>query len=351
MEILGLSAESTRIRYAILALANAALNRSRTWQTENTVNNDIDAIDEQSFVQNALLDVFRILTDVETDLSKFWQKEADICQGRQILEALLPRLTDDSSLVSSAYWLLVRLGKNTNHKNLSSTNSGLVLSSALTATRLVRIPLPFMAENLFRSTSNDNIARCAQDSVALCVDAVMFSQGDEDRWLQQRYGLNRVEVWKTLIQGFTHWYIHRPQEFQPIIELYPKDGVKSDNEFPMVVFTGSAAILANQLYHTGMLLLLKNKPRFADKPNSNSSSMSSLWHAHRICGIAIQNDGLGSWDPCLIASLIVAARTVTHGSQHAAIFDALEAVQRLTGWNISQYTAELRTEWQLADGW
>lgn len=179
----------------------------------------------------------------------------------------------------------------------------------------------------------------------------MFSQGDEDRWLQQRYGLNRVEVWKTLLQGFAHWYKHRPQEFQPIIELYPKDGVQSDNDFPMVVFTGGAAILANQLYHTGMLLLLQNKPRFADRPSSSSSVMSTLWHAHRICGIAIQNDGSESWDPCLVASLIVAARTVTHSSQHAAIVYTFETVQRLTGWNVSQYAEELRREWQLADGW
>lgn len=146
------------------------------------------------------------------------------------------------------------------------------------ATKPVRIPLPFIAGNLFRSAGTDSIARCAQDAIALCVDAVMFSQGDEDRWLQKRYGLNRVEVWETLVQGFVHWYMHRPLEFQPIIELYPKDGVRSDNDFPTIVFTGGAAILANQLYHTGMLLLLQNKPRFADKPSSTSSSMSILWY-------------------------------------------------------------------------
>lgn len=156
------------------------------------------------------------------------------------------------------------------------------MSCALMATVPVRIPLPFVAENLFRSAGNDSIARCAQDAMALCVDAIMFSQGDEDRWLQQRYGLNRVEVWKTLIQGFVHWYKHRPQEFQPIIELYPKDGVQSDNDFPIIVFTSGAAILANQLYHTGMLLLLQKKPRFTEKPNSNSSCMSTLWYV-RFC--------------------------------------------------------------------
>ena len=217
------------------------------------------------------------------------------------------------------------------------------------ATTILRIPLPSVAEQLFRSADEDSVARCARDAIALCVDAVMFSQGDEDQWLQKRYGLNRVEVWKTLVQCFVHWYKHRSQEFQPIIELYSRDGVRSEDEFPMLVFTNGAATLANQLYHTGMLLLLHSKPRFADKPNSNSSSMSAHWHAHRICGIAMQNDGPGSWDPCLVASLIVAARTITHSSQHAAIVHTLENVQGLTGWNISHYATELRIEWQLAN--
>ena len=215
----------------------------------------------------------------------------------------------------------------------------------------MRIPLPFIAEKLFRSESSDGIERCAQNAMALCVDAVMFSQGDEDQWLQERYGLNRVEVWKTLIHGFVHWYKYRPQEFQPVIELYSKDGMQSEDDFPMVVFSGGAAILANQLYHTGMMLLLQNKPRFADLPSSTSTAMSSVWHAHRICGIAMQNDGPSSWDPCLVASLLVAARTVTHGSQHAAIIYTLETVQRLTGWNVSHFMNELRSHWRLADGW
>ncbi|OAL45950.1 hypothetical protein IQ07DRAFT_519048 [Pyrenochaeta sp. DS3sAY3a] len=294
VEILGLSAESTPIRYGILALADGALDKSKSTQLQDIADSSKDSISQQDVVQGALLDVFQILRDVSNDLPKFWEQEEAHGRGGLVLETVLLQLPNGSALASSIYWLLVRL----------------VLSCALIASGPVRIPLPFIAENLFRSANNDNIARCAQDAISLCVDAVMFSQGDEDRWLQQRYGLNRVEVWKTLLQGFAHWYKHRPQEFQPIIELYPKDGVQSDNDFPMVVFTGGAAILANQLYHTGMLLLLQNKPRFADRPSSSSSAI-----------------------------------------QHAAIVYTFETIQRLTGWNVSQYAEELRREWQLADGW
>jgi hypothetical protein len=224
------------------------------------------------------------------------------------------------------------------------------LSCALmTATN--RIPLPFATGQFVRPGHDNSTSQCAYDAIALCVDSAMFTQGDDDRWLQHRYGLNRVELWKMLIQRFAHWYIHRSQEFQPIIELYPKDGVLADNDFPTIVFTSGAALLANQLYHTGMLLLLQKKPRFADKPSPNSPSMSTLWHAHRICGIAIQNDRAGWWDPCLVASLLLAGRTATHASQHNIIVSTLEFVQRMTGWIISPYVDQLRNEWQLADGW
>jgi hypothetical protein len=214
-----------------------------------------------------------------------------------------------------------------------------------------RIALPLNNGQFGGYQVEDSIAQYAYDAIALCVDSAMFALGDDDRWLQHRYGLNRVEVWKALVQGFAHWYMHRPQAFQPIIELYPKDGVLTENDYPTIVFTSGAALLANQLYHTGMLLLLQNRPRFANKPSLNSPSMSTLWHAHRICGIAIQNDRSGWWDPCLVASVIVAGRTATHVSQHSAIISTLQSVQRLTGWSIDPCVDQLKNEWRLADAW
>jgi len=214
-----------------------------------------------------------------------------------------------------------------------------------------RVSLPLHGGQFGGYKAEDSVAQCAFDAIALCVDSAMFAQGDDDRWLQRRYGLNRVEVWEALLQGFAHWYMHRSQAFQPIIELYPKDGVLAENDYPTIVFTSGAALIANQLYHTGMLLLLQNKPRFANKPSKNTPAMSTLWHAHRICGIAIQNDRSGWWDPCLIASIVVAGRTATHVSQHSAIIDTLQSVQRLTGWIINPCIDQLKNEWRLADAW
>jgi hypothetical protein len=214
-----------------------------------------------------------------------------------------------------------------------------------------RIPLPFLMTQVDQALDDNSIAQSAYEAIGLCVDSAMFAQGDDDRWLQNRYGRNRVETWKMLVQGFAHWYMHRSQAFQPVVELYPKDGLLAEDEFPTIVFTNGAALLANQLYHTGMLLLLQSKPRFVDKPNSNSPSMSTIWHAHRICGIAIQNDRHDWWDPCLVASLILAARTTTHASQHGMIINTLESMHGLTGWNVSACMDQLRSEWQLADSW
>jgi hypothetical protein len=210
------------------------------------------------------------------------------------------------------------------------------------------VPLPFSTAELPQSTGNDFMMKSAH-VIALCVNAAIFSKGDEDQWPQHDYGPSRVETWKMLVERFVNWYKQRSLDFQPIIELYPKDGTQSVDEFPIIIFTSGAALLSNQLYHTGMLLLLQNKPRFVDRPRSSSTTMSTLWHAHRICGISIQNDRVECWDPCLVASLIMAGRTATHGSQHEVISNTLENVQQLTGWNFSRCTDELRRDWMLAN--
>lgn len=293
--------------------------------------------------------VIDVLAYAVPSLAAFWRE--GVANQTNLFEESLIELSS-SDLSTCAYWLLVRLGKcsHLTFEKTQLTPDLLELSRALMAGDN-RIPLPPLTEQGGQLGSNNPMAQCAYDAIALCVDACMFAQGDDDRWLQQRYGLNRVEVWRTLVQKFAHWYMRRSHEFQPIIDLYPKDGVLTDDDYPTIVFTSGSALLANQLYHTGMLLLLQHKPRFADKPSQNSPSMSTLWHAHRVCGIAIQDDRSGWWDPCLVASLIVAGRTATHASQHDAIVSTLEFVQRLTGWSIDACIEQLKGEWRLADSW
>ncbi|KAF2465386.1 uncharacterized protein BDR25DRAFT_86641 [Lindgomyces ingoldianus] len=199
--------------------------------------------------------------------------------------------------------------------------------------------------------SPEEVFQFANRAVGLCTDATLFCYGGEDAVLKERYGINRVEAWGRLLQSFNEWYTNRPQDFEAIIELSSRDSKYSEDEFPTLIFTDGAAVLANQLYHTGMLLLLQNKPKFAERATLSASALSTLWHMHRVCGIATNNDRRECWDPCLLASLFMAARAATHRSQHSAIFNTLERVQRLTGWDVTRHTSALKDEWQLAEGW
>lgn len=122
------------------------------------------------------------------------------------------------------------------------------------------------------------------------------------------------------------------------------DGTGDD--FPLVLFTSGAALMANQLYHTAMLLLLQNKPRtFKSGRSRVSSTMSALWHARMVCGIAMGNDARECWDPSLAASFVLAARGMTHWDQQRRLLSKLDDVSRLTGWKVGGYQKLMAQEW------
>lgn len=307
-------------------------------------------------VHNALLNAFELTRSAVTDLSGFWMQGdgADFAQG--ILEVLLPEV-NKKRLASCAFWLVARLRKRhilQYSRSWDKLMQDIELSVALINSSQARLA-PSSASTTLQAYSArgdaDQVFRYAHEAVALCTDAAMFARGDEDGWQVQRYGLERVELWNTLVASFENWYKNRPQDFHAIVELYPSDGMRTEDEFPTIIFTGGAAVLANQLYHTGMLIMLQNKPRFLERAGPNTPFMSLLWHSHRICGTAISNDRWDCWDPTLLASLVVAARTATHQSQHTVILNTLEHAQQLTGFNISHHLDGLRDEWRLAEGW
>jgi len=347
-----LSTESETLRNDVLSLARATHTEDRRLPV-HVSHIDYAELGTIESLQIVVSSVFRLLEHVMIDLEDFWDAEAVNRHGQKMLEALLPRFDGLPSLAEHVYWLVVRLGKRRSKVRCFPTDMQVELSCVLMNTICIRLPLPppFLTQSRLNLENGDSMTQITQDAITLCVDAVMFSQGDDDQWLQRRYGLNRVDNWKALVQGFNVWFQNRPDEFLPIIELYPKDGIQGDSDFPIIAFTSGGALLANQLYHCAMLVLLKHKPRFIGELNRSSSSMSSLWHVHRICGIAIHNDSPATWDPCLVVSLLVAAQTVTHKSQQAAIINALETAQRLTGWNVSRHIEDLRNEWRLVDGW
>lgn len=359
-EVVQLSTESTPIRYELLALAESSCSarEDRRTDAETSSATLLTSLRQQQYEElddnhKALCSILSTIRIMIMDIDDFWS-QGNVFFTNDNLESLLQGIMD-CSLTRSIYWLSVRIRKLARslmiHERLIER---LELGIALVASTPLRIPHPFsvvMTETGFEAMNTDNVSKFATQALALCVDAIMFCQNDQDELAKQRYGRSRVEAWTTLVRGLEDWYVKRPQEFQTIIELYPKDGWRSDDEFPTLVFTGGAAILANQLCHTGMLLLLQNRPRFVGRVSATSSFMATLWHARRICGISMNNDRRECWDPCLLASFLVAAQTATHRSQHNAITATIQNVQKLTGWNISRQLQRLKEDWRMAEGW
>jgi hypothetical protein len=206
----------------------------------------------------------------------------------------------------------------------------------------IPLHLPEMTNAPWHKTDSAmHIFQCANTPLFLCLRAMKFCWGDP----ADRIGLagDMVSTWRDIVDQLNAWYSQRPQEFLSMVEIE-----MADDGFPLILFTSGAAVFGNQLYHTAMFLLLRHKPRTVMLPSRHrSSTMSTLWHARRICGIALNNDRRECWDMSLVASLLVAARTMTHEAQHHVLLAGLDKVERLTGWGLSVIRDILQGEWGL----
>lgn len=188
-----------------------------------------------------------------------------------------------------------------------------------------------------RSESAAGVFRSSSEILVLCAHAARLVFGGPDTPAEAR-----VEQWTSILESLGSWYTSRHQNFRPMVEIDGKGG-----GFPLLLFTSGAGLMANQLYHTAMLLMLQSRPRAARVSGARAATMSALWHARRICGIALANDARESWDPSLVASFVVAARGMTHADQHELLLGKLEEVGRLTGWKVGYYRSILTEEWSM----
>lgn len=154
-------------------------------------------------------------------------------------------------------------------------------------------------------------------------------------------GVGTTQNWKSLFESLSIWYTNRPRDLKPMLEME-----ESDELFPLVLFTNGVAVLANQLYHASMLLLLQNRPRTLQNEQGRSVFMSPLWHAQRICGISLNNDSRANWDFSLIASFYLAAKRMTYEPQQQAILRGINRISDITGWNLNTMSIQLIQEWQ-----
>ncbi|KAK0758309.1 hypothetical protein N5P37_008706 [Trichoderma harzianum] len=181
----------------------------------------------------------------------------------------------------------------------------------------------------------------AHEPLVLCTEVLDFSFGDEEvaRSLNAEPTKPRAVRWKSIVDNLSDWYTNRPSTFRPVIEIS-----NDEFSFPIVYFTSGAATFANQLYHTAMMLILAHKPRTLQLDQRRSSSLSQLWHAQRICGIAINNNRGECWDPCLLTSFYLAAQRMTHESQQREILLGFKHISSL-GWRTDGFIERLNQDW------
>ncbi|TFB02190.1 hypothetical protein CCMA1212_005719, partial [Trichoderma ghanense] len=191
-----------------------------------------------------------------------------------------------------------------------------------------------------RDDSNHLEILHAYESLVLCTKALEISCGDGETPCLNTESRPRAVRWKSIVNSLNDWYTNRPPAFYPVIDLNSEG-----SPFPALYFTGGSGTLANQLYHTSMMLLLAHKPRTLQLDQRRSPSLSQLWHARRICGIAVNNNRCECWDPCLLASFYQAARHMTHETQQKEILMGFNRVSAL-GWRVDGFIERLRQEWR-----
>lgn len=248
-------------------------------------------------------------------------------------------------------WLLARLGKCVHYWPWVEEYVLIMLG---TAAALLKESSPFLNSGILRSLLQSSSQRgpnmghteyYAHETLALCAEVLEFSFGDQD--MASSFDTEppkpRAVRWKSIVNRLNDWYSNRPPIFLSVIELndekYP---------FPIIYFTNGTAVFANQLYHTAMMLMLAHKPRTVQLEQRRTPSLSQLWHAHRICSIAINNNRCECWDPCLLASFYVAARQMTHESQHREILHGFEHTGSL-GWPVNSFIDQLKQEWNASE--
>lgn len=166
------------------------------------------------------------------------------------------------------------------------------------------------------------------------------------KWEQRHQRSNVRDIvdytheWTQLFELVERWYTNRPEEMKALLHI-PSDPQDSRRPFSTTLFGSGPAISGNQMYHTAALLMLKNKPahvQFSRKPQS------LLWHARQICAISISNGHHGAWTNST-QPLWIAGQQMSHPSEHQAILDIYERIERETGWATKWRADDLKDFW------
>ncbi|KAJ5682127.1 uncharacterized protein N7477_002067 [Penicillium maclennaniae] len=223
-------------------------------------------------------------------------------------------------------------------RDLGSAN----LAAALATDTNIQVPLPtifpYCAGVDTEADPFANVFRFAHHPLWLCARAIHPRNA-----LHCKPGCNS---WRSWSDGTKIG----PWDFNPSWSLKLRIRQRSRGRaFLWCFYANGGGLFANQLYHTAMLLLLQNRPRTARINRFSSAIMSPLWHAQRICSIALNNERRESWDACLLASFLSVSRRMTHESQQEEILCGFRRIQKVTGWESGRLLEDLRAEWRLLE--
>ncbi|KAL4949814.1 hypothetical protein BDW69DRAFT_68519 [Aspergillus filifer] len=350
---------SGRLLPSLLTLSEACLRTRRErgfappysrHQQSESLSSSIESSVGQSLTEVLLLRCFDELKGLVSDVAGTWGRDL-VTHAHEYEYEILRPLADRAlglGMESALYWMFLRMG----------------IGRSLANNVPIRIPLPsYSIPSLALLCRTDNtpqrVGHYAQVLLWLCGKALNKYHQDSKSDSNHLQDIE-TDSWLDLFDELNQWHYLRPQEFQPMVEV-SNDGsedlsLNAGSEFPLLLFTNGAGALCNQLYHTSMLFMLDCKPRTTPLWNLNhshhspSAALSPLWHAQRICGIALNNDRRECWDPCLLASFLVAAKHMTHESQQVEIVRGFDRIEALTGWSIGDYLTQMREEWSFLDG-
>ncbi|KAL7923720.1 hypothetical protein ACQKWADRAFT_41894 [Trichoderma austrokoningii] len=278
------------------------------------------------------VNLWSILAATEKFLTESPQSWEDALSKNSLLYKTFLESSSSNVLNTRMLWLLARLG----------TAAALVKESCPLVNSSI---LGSLLQTSQRGLNDEPSGYYAHEALTLCVQVLEFSFGDQDvtSSFDTELPTPRPVRWISIVDKLSDWYTNRPPIFRPVIEL--DDGKTS---FPVIYYTNGAATFANQLYHTAMMLILTHKPKTVQPKQRRTPSLSQLWHARRICSIAINNNRCECWDPCLLASFYVAARRMTHESQHKAALNGFEQIGAL-GWPVNSFVDGLKGVWDASE--
>lgn len=204
-----------------------------------------------------------------------------------------------------------------------------------------------LAEDMHLLRAHGTFDMYANQSIYLCgrVIDVLCSFG---RWEQRSPSLTTSLLspqsysgaWLELFELIETWHRERTSEMRSLLVI-PAEHYQPPRPFPTVLYPNPPSISGNQMYHTSALLMLKNKPtslHLKQKPRS------MLWHARQICAISISNENHACRTNS-IQPIWLAGQLMSHKSEHLAILELFERIEREMGWATKWRSNDLIEHW------